>query len=756
MQDIESLITQMTLEEKATLCVGASVWTTAAIERLGIPLIFVADGPHGVRRVIDENSIAQKSLPATCFPTASCSASTWNTELVQRMGEAMGEEALALGVNILLGPGANIKRTPLGGRNFEYYSEDPFLSGKMAISLIKGIQSKTVGTSLKHFVANNQEYQRFSISAEVDERTLREIYLRAFEMAVKAAKPWTVMCAYNKLNGTYCSEHQALLLDILKKEWGFEGVVVSDWGAVHDRVASLQGGLDLEMPGPQDHRLKEVVAAIQSGALEPGMLDEAVRRILGIVFKAQETTSEGSFDQEAHHQLAREIAAEGMVLLKNDGVLPIKDAARIAVIGHSAETPYYQGGGSSHINPTRLDVPWEELRKAAGEEIELDFSKGYPATDTFDQALIDDAVSTAKSADLTLLFLALPPSKESEGYDRTDMALTEHQIALIEAVAEVRTKMVVIINSGSAISMQPWLGKVNGLLQAWMMGQGGGGAIADILFGKVNPSGKLAETFPLRVEDTPAYINFPGDAGEVHYGEGLYVGYRYYDAKKIPVQFPFGFGLSYSTFEYSNLQLPDTFTDIDGLNVILDVSNTGEMPGKEVAQVYVHDQEATLSRPFKELKGFAKVDLEPGETKTVSIHLDFRAFAFYHPRYHTWITEDGDFDILIGASSEDIRLKGTTKMSSTLKLPCLLDRESTLKEWLADPRGFQVLKPFLDEMQSRFEKVMGGEEGMGVDLMGMIIDMPLTSILMFQQAVLSTSVDEIVNDLLVQAHALDG
>lgn len=755
MQDIESLISQMKLEEKAALCVGASVWTTAAIERLEIPSIFVADGPHGVRRMINENSIAQKSLPATCFPTASCSASTWNTELVQRMGEAMGEEALALGVNILLGPGANIKRTPLGGRNFEYYSEDPFLSGKMAINLIKGIQSKAVGTSLKHFVANNQEYQRFSISAEVDERTLREIYLRAFEMAVKAAKPWTVMCAYNKLNGTYCSEHRPLLVDILKKEWGFEGLVVSDWGAVHDRVASLQGGLDLEMPGSQDRRVKAVIAAIQSGELEPGMLDEAVRRILRIVFKAQETTLEASFDQEAHHQLAREIAAEGMVLLKNDGILPIKGAARIAVIGRSAETPYYQGGGSSHINPTRLDVPWEELRKAAGEEIELDFVQGYPATDTFDQAMIDGAVNTAKSADLALLFLALPPSKESEGYDRLDMALTEHQIALIEAVAELQTKMVVIINSGSAVSMQPWLEKVNAILQAWMMGQGGGGAIADILFGKVNPSGKLAETFPLRVEDTPAYINFPGDAGEVHYGEGLYVGYRYYDTKKIPVQFPFGFGLSYSTFEYSNLQVPDTFTDIDGLNVTLDVTNTGELPGKEIVQVYVHDQEATISRPFKELKGFVKVDLDPGETKTITISLDFRAFAFYHPRYHTWITEDGDFDILIGASSEDIRLKATAKLSSTLKLPCLLDRESTLREWLADPRGFQVLKTLLEEMQSRFEQVMGGEEGMGVDLMGMIIDMPLPSILMFQQAALTTPVDEIVNDLLERAHAID-
>jgi beta-glucosidase len=755
MRDIETLISQMTLEEKAALCIGASAWTTVEVERLGIPAIVMSDGPHGVRRVQDESALAQKSLPATSFPTAACAAATWNTDLIQKMGEAMAEEALAQGVDILLGPGVNIKRTPLCGRNFEYYSEDPFLAGKMGSSLIRGIQGKGVGTSLKHFTANNQEFQRFTISAEVEERALREIYLRAFEMAVKDARPWTVMCAYNKLNGTYCSEHHPLLGDILKMEWGFEGLVVSDWGAVHDRVASLQGGLDLEMPGPQDNRLKAVIAAIESGDLEPGLLDEAVRRILRIVLMAQESEKGGSFDERAHHQLAREIAAEGMVLLKNDGILPLKNVDRIAVIGQAAQTPYYQGGGSSHVNPTQLDVPLEELRKAAG-DIQLDFAQGYPKADTFDRSLINEAVEIAKSADLALLFLALPASKESEGYDRPDLDLTEHQIALIDAVTEVQSKTVVVINSGSAISMQPWLEKVNALLQAWMMGQAGGGAIADILFGKINPSGKLSETFPKRLEDTPAHINFPGDSGKVHYGEGLYVGYRYYEAKKIPVQFPFGFGLSYTTFAFSNLQMPEEFKDIDGMTISLDVTNTGDVAGKETVQVYVHDQESTLSRPFKELKGFAKVKLEPGETKTVSIPLDFRAFAFYHPRYHTWITEDGDFDILVGASSNDIRLQATVKMTSTLKLPCLLDRESTLKEWLTDPRGYQVLKPLLEELQTRFEEVMVGEEEMGLDPMAMIIDMPLTSILMFQQAAFTIHVEEIVDELLEKAHAIDG
>ncbi len=754
MQEIEKYISQMTVAEKAAMCIGASAWTTVGVDRLNIPAILMADGPHGVRKVKDENELAQTSYPATCFPTASCAAATWNLDLVQRMGAAMAEEAKAQDVDILLGPGVNIKRTPLGGRNFEYYSEDPFLAGKMGASLITGIQSQGVGASLKHFAANNQEFQRFTISAEVEERALREIYLRAFEMAVKEAKPWTVMCAYNKLNGTYCSEHHPLLVDILKKEWGFEGLVVSDWGAVHDRVASLQGGLDLEMPGPQDHRVKAVVEAIESGELEPGILDEAVRRILGIVFKAHSSKKSGSFDPDAHHQLAREIAAEGMVLLKNDGILPIKGVGRVAVIGQAAQSPYTQGGGSSHINPSRLDIPLEELRKAAG-DIQLDYAQGYPPTDTFDQNLIDEAVDQARSADLALLHLALPPSKESEGYDRPDMALTAHQLALIDAVAEVQSKIIVVINSGSAVSMGPWLEKVNGLLQAWMMGQAGGGAIADILFGKVNPSGKLAETFPLRLEDTPAYINFPGDAGKVHYGEGLFVGYRYYESKKIPVQFPFGFGLSYTSFTYSNLQVPESFTDIDGLTVTLDVTNTGGVAGQETIQVYVHDREASLSRPFKELKGFSKVALAPGETKSVSISLDFRAFAFYHPKYHTWITEDGAFELLVGASSEDVRLRAATQMKSTLKLPCLLDRESTLKDWLTDPRGYEALKPLMAEMQTRFEQVMGDEEGMGLDPMAMIIDMPLVSILMFQRSAFKTPVEEIVDNLLEQAHAMD-
>ena len=441
-----------------------------------------------------------------------------------------------------------------------------------------------------------------------------------------------------------------------------------------------------------------------------------------------------------------------MVLLKNDGVLPLKGQERIAVIGNSAKTAYYQGGGSSHINPTEVDVPFNELRKRA-EDNEWVFAQGYTEKDAFDQALIDEAVSIAQTAEAAILYIALPASKESEGYDRPDLMLTDQQIALIQAVSKVQPKVIVVLNSGSAISVQPWIDDVNAVLLGWMMGQAGGGAIADILLGHVNPSGKLAETFPVKLEDTPAFINFPGGAGEVRYGEGLYVGYRYYDVKKIPVQYPFGYGMSYTSFVYSNLQVPETFTDVEGLALKLDVTNTGKMAGKETIQVYVHDCQASLDRPFKELKGFAKVDLEPGETKTVSIPLDFRAFAFFHPSYRQWVTEDGDFEFLVGASAEDIRLSARSTMTSTLELPCILDEESTIREWLDDPRGKEIIRPVMEQIQSQFQEVLGGEDSAGMNFTGMFMDMPLMGILMFQQNALPMPVEEMVAGMLQRAHA---
>jgi beta-glucosidase len=754
---VSSTLAQMTLEEKAALCTGAGPWTTTPIPRLSVPALVVSDGPHGVRHPVDINAIASESHPATCFPTASSQASTWDADLVREMGKTLAEEAVALHVNVLLGPGNNIKRAPVGGRNFEYYSEDPFLAGEMAAALIEGIQSQGVGTSLKHFAVNNQESERFRISAQVDERTFREIYLPGFETAVKRAKPWTVMCSYNKINGTYSSENHRLLVDILRDEWGFEGFTVSDWGAVHDRVASLRGGLDLEMPGPKDARVRAVIEAVRSGALDEAVLDEAVRHILTIVFKAAETPMGKPFDVEAHHAVARRVAAEGMVLLKNNGILPLQNPQHIAVIGRSAETAHYQGGGSSHINPCQVDMPYEELRKFAG-GAELIFTEGYPADDSLQPALVDSAVTAARGADVALLYIALPSYKESEGYDRTDLDLTAQQIALIKAVSAVQPNTVVVLNNGAPVAMSEWIDGVAAVLEAWMMGEAGGGAIADVLYGHVNPSGKLAETFPLKLSDTPAYINFPGGNGAVQYGEGIFVGYRYYDMKEVPVLFPFGYGLSYTTFAYTNLKLStSSFRDVDGLTVSVDVTNTGKLAGKEIVQVYVHDQQSGLVRPPKELKGFAKVALQPGETQTISISLDFRSFAYYNPAYAQWVTEDGEFDILVGASSADIRCQGTVTLQSTLRLPCLLDAESTVRDWLNDPRGKQVMGPMLQQIAAQMGSTMTGtdsSEMAGMDLMGLIMEMPILSVLHLADRALPMPPETIVNGMLQQAHAI--
>jgi beta-glucosidase len=768
--NLQSIVASMTLEEKAALCTGAGPWSSTPVERLGVPAMMVADGPHGVRRVPDIQEMAHGSLPATCFPTASCLGSTWDVDLMRQMGEALAEECIALNVDVLLGPGVNLKRSPLCGRNFEYFSEDPYLAGEMAANLIDGVQNKGVGTSLKHYAVNNQEFQRFSISAEVDERTLREIYLSAFEKAVKQARPWTVMCSYNKVNGVFASEHPTLLTEILKDEWGFEGLVVSDWGAVHDRVAALQAGLDWEMPGPQERRVKAVVDAVRSGELAEATLDESVRRILRIVSKARETPKDGAFDEDAHHNLALKIAAEGMVLLKNDSLpqqgrlLPLKGHRQIAVIGRSARAAYFQGGGSSHINPTRVDVPFQELQSRAG-SAELAYAEGYPADDSFRQDLIDEAVELAQSADIALLYIALPPSKESEGYDRTDLDLTAQQVALIQAVAKAQPKTVVVLNNGAPVAMSAWIEAVPAILEGWMMGQAGGGALADVLFGQVNPCGKLAETFPLKLVDVPAHLNWPGGAGKVRYGEGLFIGYRYYDAKEMPVLFPFGHGLSYTTFAYSNPQVftgqaqsvsARTFRDVDGLTVTVDVTNTGDMAGKEIVQVYVRDHESGLMRPDKELKGFAKVALQPGETKSVSIKLDFRAFAYYHPEYGQWITEDGDFDVLIAASASDIRHTLTVTLESTLDLPCILDRESTMREWMADPRGKVVFGALYAQVEEQIHRMFGSREGdesgIGMDVMDMMGDMPLLSVLMWQKHALPMHPEDLVDGLLAQVH----
>jgi len=741
----------MTLEEKAALCTGAGPWTTKPIERLGVPGMIMSDGPHGVRRVPNEYTWEGESLPATCFPTAVCLAATWDTDLMFTLGQALAKEAIALKVDVLLGPGVNMKRSPLGGRNFEYFSEDPYLAGKMASDLVNGIQSLGVGTSLKHFAANNQEYRRFSINAKIDERTLHEIYLAAFEMVVKTAQPWTVMCAYNKLNGSYGSENYHLLVEILKQKWGYEGMVVSDWGAVHNRVAAIAGGLDLEMPGPNDRRVQAVIEAVKNGKLDEKIVDESVLRILNTIHKATLTPKGGTFDMDAHHELARRIAGEGMVLLKNIGVLPLNEPKTLAVIGIAAKQAHYQGGGSSHINATKVSEPLAAICRNAP-NASVTYAKGYSESDEFDQALIDEAVEQARSAEAALIYIALPIEKDSEGLDRNDLDLTSQQVTLINSVCNVQTNTIVILNNGAPVTMGEWINGPAAILEAWTMGQAGGDAIADILFGKINPSGKLAETFPRKLSDTPAFVNWPGSNREVNYGEGIFIGYRYYDTKEIPVQFPFGYGLSYTTFAYSNTRLSSTsIKDTDGVTISVDITNTGKVAGKEIVQVYVHDKKSTLIRPQKELKGFAKVAIDPDQTKTVSIQLDFSSFAYYHPDHDRWITESGEFEILVGSSSRNIQSRLDLTLESTLELPSTLDISSTIYDWLEDANGAFIIAQLFEQYKSILIDAHGGEEVQDITQLEsykFMLEMPLLSVLERLEDHLPIPAENFVSNLL--------
>ncbi|MCD4673902.1 MAG: glycoside hydrolase family 3 C-terminal domain-containing protein, partial [Anaerolineaceae bacterium] len=641
------------------------------IERLGIPSIMVTDGPHGLRKQAggSDHIGLSDSVPATCFPTASALAATWNCDLIYEVGAALGEECRAEKVGVLLGPGANIKRSPLCGRNFEYFSEDPYLTGKIAKSHINGVQSQGIGTSLKHYAVNNQEYRRMTIEAVLDERALREIYLSGYEIAVKEAQPWTVMCAYNKVNGTYCSENEILMTDILKEEWGHEGLVVTDWGAMNDRVDGLQAGVELEMPGAPNGNDAKIVAAVQSRQLDEAILEYAVERILTMIFKAEETLSQDFVcDWQAHHALARSAAGEGAVLLKNaERILPIQENIKIALIGRFARIPRYQGAGSSLMNPTQLDNLYDEIVKLVGDE-NLQYAPGYTEKGDFaDEALIREAIEISKAADAVVIYAGLTDRYETEGLDREHMKMPPGHDALIQKIAAAHARVVVVLSNGSPVEM-PWAASVKGILEGYLGGQAGAGAIADILFGKVNPSGKLAETFPLRLEDNPSYYYFPGGPETVEYRESIYVGYRYYDTVKQDVLFPFGHGLSYTSFGYSDLEVKQPqIPDGESFIVTLKVKNTGKVTGKEVVQLYVRDVESTVFRPEKELKGFAKVELKPGEESDVTIELGRRAFAYYDTERKEWTVEAGDFEILVGASSQDIRLRATVEVNSADK-----------------------------------------------------------------------------------------
>lgn len=702
-RDLKQLIAQMTLEEKAGLCSGHDFWRLKGIPRLGIPSIMVTDGPHGLRKQKEgaDHVGLLDSVPATCFPSAAGIACSWDRELIARMGQALGEECQAENVSVLLGPGVNIKRSPLCGRNFEYFSEDPYLSSEMAAHHIRGVQSQGVGTSLKHFAANNQEHRRMTSDSVVDERTLREIYLASFEGAVTQAQPWTVMSAYNKVNGTFASEHPVLLNDILRDEWGFEGFVVSDWGAVNERADGLAAGLELEMPSSNGEGDRKIVEAVVSGKLSESLLDQAAERVLRIVFKAVNGSKENAaYDPAAHHQLARRIARESMVLLKNDReILPLRREGSIAVIGELAVKPRYQGGGSSHVNPTKLDDILDAFTESAGENVKVSFSKGYELhRDDEDEALAAEALRFAAEADTAVLFAGLPDRYESEGYDRSHLRLPANQIALIRAVAAVQPNLVIVLSNGAPIEM-PWLANAKAVLEAYLGGQALGGAIADLLFGDANPCGKLAETFPNRLEDSPSYLYYVGEEDRVEYREGIFVGYRYFDTKKTEPLFPFGHGLSYTTFDYSNLVVAARrMRDDEPLSVQVDVTNTGSRRGKEIVQLYVRDLKPAVIRPDKELKGFVKVELEPGETKTVTFALDKRSFAFYDVGLKSWRVETGAFELLIGQSSRDIRLAEQVIVDSTTPpVPMNVTRNSTIGDLLANGQTRTAVTAFLQQ-----------------------------------------------------------
>ncbi len=699
-EKIENLIQQLTIEEKASLCSGRDDWSTQPIDRLNIPWIWLADGPHGVRRAPATNQPGYGDQhPATCFPTASALASTWDTELIYEVGEALGRECQALGVNVLLGPGVNIKRSVLGGRNFEYFSEDPILSGEMGAAFINGVQSQGIGTSLKHFAANNVETRRMHINSAVDSRTLNEIYLTPFEIAVKKAQPWTVMACYNRVQGQYGTQSPELLTKKLKEEWDFEGIVISDWFAVIDRVKGIEAGMHIEMPGVHKYNDKLIVDAVKNGHLDESTVDDLVREILRIVFKAKSLQKENAeFDINNQHEFARKVSGESITLLKNDGkILPIQKEKykKIAIIGEFASNPRFQGNGSSEVKPTKLDNVLSLLKEEFNDYYEINYSQGYNLNDDNDFSLIDDAKKLAANSDIAIIFAGLPLHYESEGIDRKHINMPESHNKLIEEIALLNNNTVVVLTNGSAVAM-PWINNVNSILETWLGGQAGAGAAIDVLFGKVNPSGKLAETFPVKLEDTPAFLNFPGEKGDALYGERLFVGYRYYDIKNIQPLFPFGHGLSYTAFQYSNMELDSKYiSDKDVLKVSVKIKNTGEVKGKEVVQLYVKDVKSSLMRPEKELKKFAKIDLMPNEEKELLFELNARDFSYYDSNRKMWVAESGSFDIMIGSSSMDIKLTESLELKSTQEIPLNYDEYTFIREYWENPNSKEILKQLI-------------------------------------------------------------
>ena len=740
MKTAEEILKTLTLEEKASLYQGASFWFTKAIPEKGVPAIMMTDGPHGLRKQTGETDHLgiNKSVPSTCFPSSAAVCNSWDEELMYSIGQALGEECQQEEVSVLLGPGANLKRSPLCGRNFEYFSEDPFLSSNMAKSHIQGVQSQGVGTSLKHFAVNNQETRRMTVNTVLDERTLREIYLASFETAVREGRPWTIMGAYNKVNGEYCCENHHLLREILRNEWGYEGVVVSDWGATNDDVKAISEGFDLRMPYAGEGKAETIVRAARDGKLSEADLDATVLRILTMIRNGVTGKKQGvRYDAQAHHELAIRAAAESAVLLKNqNGALPAAKTEKIAVIGGLAKNMRFQGGGSSHVTTTYYRDLLTVLQQDYP-EVTVSFARGYRLKkDETDAAFMNEALTAARDADRIVYCMGLPNGWESEGFDRTHLRLPDNQIELLSQLAKLGKPVIVFLFAGAPVLMD-WSKDADGLFAMYTAGQGVAEAMCRLLFGETNPCGKLSETYPLVLEHTPCALSYPQKETAV-YEEGIFVGYRYYEKKKLPVAYPFGFGLSYSNWQYSNLRVDKTeIKDTDILTVQVDVTNLGKLPGKEIVQLYVRDPEASVPRPVKELKGFKKVYCEPGETKTVEFKLDKRSFAFYHVGISDWYAESGTYEILLGASSDDIRLQTEIQMESTVQIRKAYDKFVTMGELISIPAGQQLMAGMMAGYQApalsdeERERILNDEENaedVAMDYAAMGMDMPLCKV----------------------------
>lgn len=746
--DIKNIINQLTLEEKASLCSLKNFWQTQDIERLGIPSITLTDGSYGVAKRLSGFSDV---IPSTCFPTSSALSSSWDLDLVYSVGQAIGEECQAEDVQILLGPSMNIQRTPIGGRNFEYYSEDPILSGEIAASFIRGLQSEGIGACVKHYLANNQEYHRQIINNIIDDQALKDIYLHNFEIAVRNGNPLAVMAAYNGVNGTPCSENSYFLTDILRTEWNFDGLVISDWFGINSIIDALNAGLDLELPSSYGINSENITKAVLKGVLDISVLDRAVEYILTVVFKVNKAKKENAtYDSGKHNDLAREAAENSMVLLKNKhNLLPLRKEKlknrKIAIIGEYAKEPRYQGKGNSEVIPTMLENAYDEINKLVGHSIKISYAKGYNTSDKIihdDDILLRDAKKIIKGSDVVILFVGTSEFSDAEDIDKTSIDLPDNQVKLIKEIGKIHKNVIVVLNNGSPVSISPWGKYVDGILEAWLAGQASGGAIADILFGIVTPSGKLSSTFPIKLSDIPTYLDYVDPDNNLEYKEGIFVGYRYYDKKDMEVEFPFGFGLSYTTFIYSDLVFnKNVLKDNDTLEVKLKVKNTGRYFGKEIVQLYIKNLISTSPKPKKELKAFKKIMLFPGEEKEVNFVFNTNDFSHYDVASRNWIVESGPYEILVGKSSRDIVLSKSLYLHSHYVPIKLYTRNTLMGDFLKNPKSKPIVEPFLIK---ETQNIMPSETERA-QFLDYLKSIPIKKLIIISQGVFT---EEMLTDLL--------